>query len=330
MHSKVKTTILLSLLALFSLGCLDLDSFAHNPRHCSKVGPDTCENKAEYWNKICVPCDESYDFGQDYSWFDETLETGETIRALPNSSVQNFKLKTKDGEGELDAYFIKGHGENPKTANTTLVFNHGNFGGIEHYIPRLRYMYEGGYNIFVWDYRGYGKSLPDTIPTPAQWAEDSVQVRDWVETSTVIPNNNKLVIYSNSLGANASLDMVRHKTGCALIQEAGFVSLSSIARSDGRVSLPENYLSNAYYNNAEEIKSYSGPLFVMIGTEDVRYSTEEMRALYDNSPSTAKEYWELEGVHHGISDIGIPEAGLFEYLSRTEKFLETHAPTCLN
>ena len=190
-------------------------------------------------------------------------------------------------------------------------------------------MYEGGYNIFVWDYRGYGKSLPEST-TPAQWAEDSTLVRDWAETATVIPDKNKLVIYSNSLGGNASLDMVNHKTGCALIQEAAFVSLSSIARSDGRVSLPENYLSNAYYNNAEEIKSYNGPLLVMIGTEDVRYSTEEMRALYDNCPSTSKEYWELEGVHHGISDIGIPEAGLFRYLNRMEQFLEQKAPGCLN
>ena len=330
MHSKITAAMPFIALTVLSAGCLDLDSFAHNPRHCSKVGPDTCENKEEYWDKICVPCDAPYDFGQDYNWFDETFKAGESIRALPNSSVENFKIKTSDGEGELDAYFITGHGDNPKTANTTVLFNHGNFGGIEHYIPRLRYMYEGGYNIFVWDYRGYGKSLPDTIPTPAQWAEDSVLIRDWVETSTVIPDKSKLVVYSNSLGANASLDMVRHKPGCALIQEAGFVSLSSVARTDGKVSLPENYLSNAFYNNAEEIKSYSGPLFVMIGTEDVRYSTEEMRALYDNSPSTAKEYWELEGVHHGISDIGIPEAGLFEYLARTEKFLETHAPACFN
>jgi len=330
MHSKTTSSILLGVLISSNLACLDLDGFVHNPRHCSKVGLDSCEEKEEYWDKICVPCDEPYDFGQDYNWFDETFIAGETIRALPNSDVQNFKIKTKDGEGELDAYFIKGHGDNPKTVNTTLVFNHGNFGGIEHYIPRIRYMYEGGYNIFVWDYRGYGKSLPDKAPTPAQWVEDSVLIRDWVETATVIPDKNKLVIYSNSLGANPSLDMVNYKAGCALIQEAAFVSLSSIARTDGRVSLPENFLSKAYYNNAEEIKNYTGPLFVMIGTKDVRYSAEETRALYDNCPSNAKEYWELDGVHHGISDIGIPESGLFRYLKRMEQFLEQNAPACLN
>ena len=151
-------------------GCVDLDGFVHNPVHCSTVSEDTC-NKDDVWDKVCLSCDEPYNFSDTYEFTDDWY-----ARDIPEESVVNEKLKTADGEGEIDLYWITSHGENSKLAQTTLLYHHGNYAGIEHYMPNVRYFYEAGYNVVVWDYRGYGKSMPETSPNASQWFADGIIV----------------------------------------------------------------------------------------------------------------------------------------------------------
>ena len=91
-----------------------------------------------------------------YPWM-EDLGGGSNRSGHSPEAVLQTSIPTTDGIGTLDAYFIESHGENPALKDTTIIYNHGNFAGIEHYIPRLQFLYDAGYNIFVWDYRGYGK-----------------------------------------------------------------------------------------------------------------------------------------------------------------------------
>ena len=154
------------LMALLS-GCVDLDGFVHNPVHCSTVTEENCEGKDDVWDKICKSCEEPYDFADAYEFTDEWY-----ARDIPSDSVTNHKLETADGEGEIDLYWVQGHGEN-NFSQTTLLYQHGNYAGIEHYLPNVRYFYEAGFNVVVWDYRGYGKSLPDTTPNASQWFFDT-------------------------------------------------------------------------------------------------------------------------------------------------------------
>ena len=60
-------------------------------------------------------------------------------------------------------------------AETTIVYNHGRYASIDHYMPRIQMLHELGVNVYVWDYQGYGKSLPRRLQihktgwtTPAQ------------------------------------------------------------------------------------------------------------------------------------------------------------------
>ena len=164
-----------------SMGCFDLDNFVHNPRHCSVVGPDTCDEDKNIWDRVCVPCDEPYDWEKEYPWYEGSLSENESIRPIPKDSVIQHQVNTEDGEGELDLYFIPAHGEHASHKDLTILYNHGNYAGIEHYLPRLRYLYEGGFNLVAWDYRGYGKSNPDSSPSGEAFVKDSQTVRDFVE-----------------------------------------------------------------------------------------------------------------------------------------------------
>jgi len=310
-------------------GCVSLDTFVHNPVHCSSVGPETCEDKDSDWDRVCTPCEEDYAWDVEYPWMPRTLEDGQTVRPIDAATVTNALLPTEDGEGELDVYFVPAHGENPAYADVTVLYSHGNYANLDHYMPRVRYLHEAGFSVLYWDYRGYGKSQPASAPGAEQWLADARQVRDYADT--VVPDADAVVIYANSVGGIPAVEQALHSPGCALVLEAPFTGLESITRDNAGVSLPGSFLSMGLFENTEKIKGYEGPLLSMIGTIDVKFTVEEVTLVHDNAGGSAdqKQLWVPEGVGHGIADEGIPEAGLTAYFEELETFFAGPGATCI-
>ena len=121
------------MILLTLLGCLELDAFVFGGVHCSTVGPETCTD--DPWDAICLPCDSPYEWDRSYPWFDTMLAPGEGVRPIPSSVPVGQVLASRDGLAELDTWFVPSHGEVPALARTTILYNHGNYAGIEHYLP---------------------------------------------------------------------------------------------------------------------------------------------------------------------------------------------------
>ena len=318
------------MIMLFLVGCLsaDLDFLIHNGRHCSIVDEELCTS-GDYWDRICATCEEEYDWGKEFEWMPETISNGETIRTIDASTLTNLDFDTEDGEGTLDAYFIPSHGENPLLAQTTMLYNHGNYAGIEHYVPRLQMLHEWGVNLLVWDYRGYGKTTIDSHPTPDQFLADARLALSTLRENA--PDPEKLIIYSNSLGAIPGVEQVitAEQAPCALFMEAAWTSMRQNAQAFATTNLPGGFLSQGKFENDEKIKLYNGPVFYMHGSIDIKFIIEHVEENYNNAPGP-KELWILEGVDHGIANGGVPEAGLTEYYDRMLGFLQEKAPSCLS
>jgi len=316
-------------IALALVGCLQLDGFVHNNVHCSTVSEATCEQTSwdPEWDSICLSCEEPYDWEEDHPWMEGTLATGETIRGIPEASVTNVRLATEDGEGELDLYRLASHGERLDLAPLTLIYNHGNYAGLEHYAPRVRMLHEAGFEVLTWDYRGYGKSEPPTAPSAEQFLADARQVRQWVADQGV--PDHEVVVYAYSLGGIPGIEMALDRSACALVLETAFTGLGPMTTANTGTTFPGSMLSMGEYENTEKIKRWPGPLMVMIGTEDHVFSVEDETALYDNAPGP-KELWVVQGAHHGIADEGIPEhVGLSTFTERLADFLAFTAGACL-
>ena len=330
--SRASCLLLLPLLVGLS-ACFDVDGFVFGGVPCSTVGPDTCEEIEIEWDRACLPCEARYDWGEAFpweAWFPRMLADGRTIRPIDGSidggAVVRTVVPTDDGLGELDTYFVPAHGEDASRAQTTVFYNHGNYIGVEHYVPRVRVLYELGFNVFIWDYRGYGKSLPTAPPTDLQFLDDARQMRAFV--STLAPDPDRIVAYGYSLGSIPAVEASVADPGCALLLESPFTGAAGILR-DGGLAWPESYLSGGRYHNAAKIRAYEGPLFVMVGEDDGFFSPETIRPIYENAPTAAKEFWVLPGVDHGVSTGGVPEDGLTQYDDRIRAFLEANAPACL-
>lgn len=309
-------------LPLLLAGCLNLDGFVYNPVHCTRVGPDTCDNNV--WDRVCVPCEEEYDWTRDYPFAD--FAPAPALRPVPDGGVERLSIPSADGEAVFDAYWLPSHGGDPALANTTILYNHGNYASVEHYQPRARVLWELGYNVLIWDYRGYGKTEPATTPTAAQFMDDARQLRAHV--ATLAPDPSRVILYGYSLGALPSVEGALADPPCALLLEAPFTSTQAIARSNATTRFPESFLSEGRFDNIRKIADYQGPLLGMVGTDDQFFAADDVARLVEASGGPS-ELWLLDGVQHGVSTGGVVEAGIEAYRDRIRGFLDATAPTCL-
>jgi pimeloyl-ACP methyl ester carboxylesterase len=306
---------------------VDLDFLIHNGRHCSIVEEETCAD-GDYWDLICTSCEDEYDWNREFEWMESTVSNGETIRGIDPTTITSLDFETEDGAGTLDAYFIPAHGENEALAQTTILYNHGNFAGIEHYLPRIQMLHEWGVNILVYDYRGYGKSTPDGHPSPDQFLADARLALSTLRESA--PDPQKLIIYANSLGAIPAVEQAisAEEPPCALFMEAAWTSMRQNAQAFATTNLPGGFLSQGKFENDEKIKRYDGPVFYMHGSVDIKFTIEHVEENHNNAPGP-KDLWILEGINHGISNGGVPEAGITEYYDKMFSFLNEKASSCL-
>lgn len=318
------------MIVLFALlsACFEVDPLFHNPVNCADIGPATCEDKDDPWGKLCTPCDEPYDFGLDYAWTEATLG-GLSVRPIDGSTVQQSRFTTDDGLAELDAFFIPAHGDDPDLARITVIYNHGNYASLEHYLPRIRLLHELGFSVYAWDYRQYGKSDAVGAPSGEQFIADSrtalLQAKALAEAQTAGP----LLIYGYSLGGIPAVEMALQDQACGLILETPFTSVKAAGISNSAVGMPGGFIASGLYENVDKISGYEGPLLLMAGDADTVFTEQDLVALYDNAPGP-KQLWILPGIGHGIGGSGgVPEAGLGAYFDTIQGFLQETAPGCL-
>lgn len=303
----------------------DLDAFMHNPIHCENISKATCEEAENPWGRLCTPCAQPYDWNTDLTY----LPAASRPREIPSSAIEQRSITTPDGKATLDSYFITAHGENTALNQTTLIYNHGNYGGIEHYIPRIRLYYELGLNVVVWEYRGYGKSQPTSVPTAQEFFDDAALIVE--ETRQWAPDKNKIIYYGMSLGTAPATHQTLKSTPCALVLETPFSGFSAIQRETAAIGLPESYLVTGDYNNADKLSTTTQPTLILHAGKDKRFPPKSIQEMFEQLPTSAKSIHLFPEAIHGLNpDYGIPEMiGNEAYFKLHTDFLTHKAPQCL-
>ena len=337
-------------------GCLSLDALLpfHKNVHCSEVGPATCDPEIlvantptydAYWDTICTPCEESYQWDKEIDWagegrrpqiFDDVTE----IPQLPADVVQDADIDVGDAAVELDAYFIPSNGSVPEFANTTIVYNHGRYAGIEAYISRVRVFYSLGFNVFVWDYRGYGKSTPPELPTSKDWMSDAVAAFE--AAVDLAPDKDKVIIYGMSVGTMPAAEMSKESNACAQIFEASALSNTEKVEDNMSLMMPASFFTSGYLEGDAKLKDTTKPTLFLHGDMDDRTLLATAQNVFDNLPDDiAKEFIIVPGAGHGLGaskaadgtvkyDKGsIVEQGYGAYRGYLTNFLTDKAPGCL-
>ncbi|MFH1808247.1 MAG: alpha/beta fold hydrolase [Pseudomonadota bacterium] len=317
--SRLPTLRVLSLvMAITTAACVDLDSFQHGGLHCSAVGPGSCDVDST-WGKICKKCDEPYDWQRDYPWVDGTS-------ARPITDAQQLQVPTRDGLGTLDGYFIPSHGGNAALAGTTVLYSHGNYRGIEHYQPRVRFLHEAGFGVLVYDYRGYGKTDPASYPTGEQFFDDAESMRAQLDSLGV--DSARVVYYGYSLGALPTVELAQRKAPCALILEAPYPSADIVIEDSSLLGMPASYLGSGDYDNERKLSEIHTPLLILHGSIDDAFTVRGSERLRDAAAGPV-ELRVVEGASHGLGDGVVETLGTAAYFDIMESFLQRVAPECL-
>jgi dienelactone hydrolase len=293
-------------------GCLQLDGFLHNNIPCTDVGRATCEDADNAFDAICTACEDPYDWSQEYPWHGSLLADGEAVRGLADDNVESFSVATTDGKGDLDVVFVAAHGEDPDRGRITLLYNHGNYAGIDHYRVRVRYLHELGFNVLIWDYRGYGKSTPHQVPTPEEWFDDANLI--WAAAQERAPDPDAVAVYGYSLGAIPGIEQALSQQPCALVLEAPFTGLEAIVEASGGLGMPGSMLTSGAYENRDKIADWAGPLLLMAADGDELFDVDALQTFSQAATQADPLLVEVvSGAVHGVSGGGIPEQGLAAY-----------------
>ena len=216
-------------------------------------------------------------------------------------------------DAKIHAWYFKS-----SPADRLIFYAHGNAGNIADRLPVIKGYVESGYDVFIFDYRGFGKS--GGLPTRKSFIEDSLAAYDYLTKNRSIDPAN-IVLLGQSLGGAAVLRLANSVECRAVILEGTFYSLRQIAK-ELYPRLPLWAIASSDLDNAREVTKLGRPLLLIHGTEDttIPHLHSEMLFKEANEP---KEFLSVKGAGH--TDLfAINPARYYGAISR---FIESSTPT---
>ncbi len=207
---------------------------------------------------------------------------------------EEVTFASKDGT-QLFGWFVPAAGVNsPRDAKGTVVHMHGNAQNMTSHWAFVKWLPERGFNVFVFDYRGYGAS--DGYPSPKGVFEDCVSALDYVRARSDV-DATRLLVFGQSLGgANAIAAAGASQQGIrAVAVEAAFFSNSRIASDvlpGAGFFMNDNWSAANYVDKLAPI-----PLMFIHGTADriVPYQHSQLLMAKAGEP---KQLVSIEGGRH--------------------------------
>jgi fermentation-respiration switch protein FrsA (DUF1100 family) len=195
-----------------------------------------------------------------------------------------------------------------------ILFCHGNAGNISHRLDYVQLLTRMGLNVFIFDYRGYGRSSGK--PSEKGLYIDALCAYDHLVNEEKIKPEN-IVLLGRSLGAAAAIEVATGVDVRSLIVESGFLSVRHMARCMGIFSLISPFLP-ASYNNIEKIKTIPVPKLVIHGDNDEIIPFSMGKRLFE-AAGGPKYFYPVEGAGHNDTYL----VGGRGYINILEEFIRT-------
>ncbi len=164
----------------------------------------------------------------------------------------------------LGAAYIKGSVQPPRAY---VIFFHGKGGSVDSAFPRAKRWSNLGYDVLVFDYRGWGRSTNIT-PTEPGILEDTRAARAWMLEKIGPANANKLVYYGQSLGTAISTQLAQQEAPELLVLESAFASIRDFETDSSGMDFPVGFIAQARWATVDRIRDVHVPLLIIHGLAD--------------------------------------------------------------
>jgi len=174
-----------------------------------------------------------------------------------------------------------------------LLWCHGNAGNISHRLENIALLLAQGINVFIFDYRGYGKS--QGVLSEKGFYKDSRAAWDCLlKEGPASPS--QVVLFGRSLGCAMAVDLALQVPAAGLILESGFPHLGAMARYHYPFVFSEKFLAHRY-DALSRIGRLTRPVLVVHGTGDSIVPMALGRRLFQAAPEP-KSFYEIPGADH--------------------------------
>lgn len=188
----------------------------------------------------------------------------------------------------------------------TIVQFHGNAQNMSSHFLALSWVMDRGYNLFVFDYRGYG--ISDGKPTPEGVYLDSLAAL--TEGRKLWSENGKgfFVVYGQSLGGAVAMralsDFKDTSAIDLVVQDSTFMSYQDLSfhKLSRSILLPLSPLAyllvSDQYSSEESVKKLQRPTLVIVGQKDNVVDQRFGKKIFKTLPTKNKWLWKIpQGKH---------------------------------
>lgn len=250
-------------------------------------------------------------FEKQFIFFPDKYPSGYYNEASRISNLVDCWITTEDS--------IKLHGwyASSNNAIATLVIAHGNAGNISYRLELLSALQRSGFNVMMFDYRGYGRS--DGSPSEDGIYKDGKAAFDYVLHLPRV-DSQRIILWGTSLGGAVAIDIALHRPAAGLILESTFTSIKDMAAIHYPF-LPARYLLRTKLNSIDKISQVHIPVLIIHGTRDgivpIRFGKELFAVA--NEP---KEFYEIPNADHNNTYF----VGGTQYFQRIRAFVLKSLP----
>jgi Prolyl oligopeptidase family. len=163
---------------------------------------------------------------------------------------------------KLDGWLFKKPG-----AKDIILISHGNAGNLHHRDWKVQAILGSGDSVFIYDYRGYGKS--EGAPNLHGIIRDTIGAYDYlVEKQGYQPEN--IILYGESIGTGFTCELARQRKCKAIVLESGFMSTERLGKD--KIAPLNLYPSFLFFSpvldNLEYLKGSHPPVLILAGRND--------------------------------------------------------------
>ena len=241
---------------------------------------------------------------------DHTLESVPADWALDYEDVF-FEARDRT---RLHGWFFPLPGKAP-----TILFCHGNAGNISHRIDNVKKLLDYGLQVFIYDYRGYGRS--DGTPSEKGIYHDGLAAYDYLVEQRKIPPG-RIIPFGRSLGAAVAIEIAVKREVRSLIIESAFTSTKEMAKQMLLFQLISPFIP-PNYNNLKKIKDITVPKLIIHGENDSLIPFSMGKRLY-HAAGAPKYFFPIQRAGHNDTYV-VGGRKYFEGLAGFAKKAKTNA-----
>lgn len=201
-----------------------------------------------------------------------------------------------------------------RRARGTLLYCHGNSGSIAHQIGALRFLRRLGANLFVFDYRGYGRS--GGRPSEAGLYRDVRAA--WRQVVEALgQERSSVVLFGHSLGGAVAVDCALEHSPAGLIVQSSFTDMRHAARAVFP-TLPLHWMARSRFRSLDKIGRIDAPKLFVHGDADGTLPVAMSERLHE-AAAGPKHLYIVRGAGHN----DVYRHGGRSYLRRLRRFVDS-------